>query len=105
MISVGTVVLNTIYSYSLVLFNEIYNVILQIINDPVVRFTTRALIAQPILDFANFIGTVYLGLYSFVTNDVIKYLFWIGYIIPVWKPIVWYFRSIRIFFRTIFSGL
>ena len=60
-----------------------YDFGVMIANDPVVKYVTRALIAEPIIAFAKFIGTVYLAAYAFITNKVIKYYLFVTYLMPI----------------------
>ena len=56
---------------------------MDVANDPVVKYATRTLLAEPIIAAANFIGTVYLGVYAFITNEAMKYYLFMTYLMPV----------------------
>ena len=94
MIDVTSSIIKAVYSYTQLIITAIYNIIMQVVNDPVVQYVTRALIAEPIIALGKFIGTVYLGVYSFVTNDAIKYYFFSTYVLPVVYHVYWFYRGI-----------
>ena len=54
-----------------------------IANDPIVIYVTRTLIVEPVIAAANFIGTLYLGFYAFITSDATKYYLYIVYLMPM----------------------
>ena len=77
---------------------------MDVANDPVVKYVTRTLLAEPIIAAANFIGTVYLGVYAFITNRALKYYIYVTYLMPVIQYFVWIYRSIATLFWLIYSN-
>ena len=54
-----------------------------IANDPIVIYVTRTLLVEPVFAAANFIATVYLGFYAFITSNATKYYLYIISLMPV----------------------
>ena len=92
------------YEIASIIIKSIYDFGMAIANDPVVIYITRSLIAEPIIAAANFIGTVYLGVYAFITNRAIKYYLFMTYLMPVIQYFVWIYRSIVTLFWLIYSN-
>ena len=104
MIDAISAILKQIYEIASLIIKSIYDFGMAIANDPVVIYITRTLIAEPIIAAANFIGTVYLGAYAFITNNAIKYYLFMTYLMPVIQYFAGIFRSIRILFWVIYSN-
>jgi hypothetical protein len=104
MIDAIFVFLKQVYEIASIIIKSIYEFWRAIANDPVVIYVTRTLIAEPMMAAANFIGTVYLGAYAFITNRAIKYYLFITYLMPVIQYFVWIYRSIRTLFWLIYSN-
>ncbi len=83
MIDAIFVFLQQVYEITSIIIKSFYDFGMAIANDPVVIYVTKTLIAEPILSVANFIGTVYLGAYAFITNRAIKYYLFMTYLMPV----------------------
>ena len=99
------VFLQQVYEITSIIIKSIYDFGMAIANDPVVRYVTRTLIAEPIIAAANFIGTVYLGAYTFVTNEAIKYYLFITYLMPVIEYFDSLWRSIVILFYVLYTNI
>ena len=99
------VFLQQVYEILSILIKSIYDFGMAIANDPVVRYATRTLIAEPIIAAAKFIGTVYLGAYAFITNEAMKYYLFVTYLMPVIEYFDSIWRSIVILFYVLFTNI
>ena len=55
------------------------------VNDPVVIYVARTLVAAPIMSLAKLIATIYLGTYALITDDSTKYFFIITFLMPIYS--------------------
>ena len=99
------VFLQQVYEILSILIKSIYDFGMAIANDPVVRYATRTLIAEPIIAAAKFIGTVYLGAYAFITNEAMKYYLFVTYLMPVIEYFDSIWRSIVILFYVLYTNI
>jgi hypothetical protein len=99
------VFLQQVYEIASIIIKSIYDFGMAIANDPVVRYVTRTLIAEPIIAVANFIGIAYLGAYAFITNNAMKFYLFITYLMPVISYFVWLYRSIVILFWLVYTNI
>ena len=93
-----------VYEIGYILIKDVYDFGLAIANDPVVIYVTRALIAEPIIAVASFIGTVYLGAYAFITNKAIKYYLFMTYLMPVIQYFLNLYRSFQALAYLVFTN-
>ena len=68
------------------------------------RFVTRALIVEPIVHIGRFVAVVYLGLYTLVTNDFVKFYVFQKFIMPIIDAFTTFWTSLVMLFYTLYGG-
>ena len=100
-----TTTYNDLKELALAIISSTYNFAIKVANDPVVIYITRALIVEPIAYVADLFGSIYLGVYAFVTHDLAMFLIFMTTLYPIadyftvlWQQIVILYYIVATYF-------
>ena len=97
-------IFDAIFELTAALIRSIYGFALMIANDPVVKYVARALVAEPIIALAKFIGTAFLAAYAFITSSAVKYYLFVTYLMPIISVVYGVYETLRNTFYLFWSS-